>query len=118
MNDTEAISWIEQLAHEGALVWASCRPAMAGGGWAVRIIGPSGPDRMGHGATLGEALADALRGVEGVRSILKGGDRGGPTRESERAKLVAEVGECCRGADPMCAAGCLVEAALRQRLRA
>jgi len=23
-----------------------------------------------------------------------------PTRESERARLVAEVGECCRGADP------------------
>src|SRR5690606_41045519 len=82
MNDTEAISWIEQLAHEGALVWASCRPAMAGGGWAVRIIGPSGPDRMGHGATLGEALADALRGVEGVRSILKGGDRGGDRKST------------------------------------
>src|SRR5690606_2128526 len=39
-----------------------------------------------------------------------------PTRESERERLVAEVGECCRGADPLCAAGCLVEAALRQRL--
>ena len=54
--------------------------------------------------------------VEGVRSILKGGDGEWPTRESERARLVGEVGECCRGADPMCAAGCLVEAALRQRL--
>src|SRR5690606_22319081 len=54
--------------------------------------------------------------VEGVRLILKGGDRGRPTRESERARLVAEVGECCRGADPLCATGCLVEAALRQRL--
>src|SRR5690606_36824883 len=53
--------------------------------------------------------------VEGVRLILKGGDRGWPSRESERVRLVAEVGECCRGADPLCAAGCLVEAALRQR---
>ena len=118
MNDGEAIKRIEQLSHDGCLVWSSCRPAMAGGGWAVRVIGPIGPDRMGHGATLGEALADALRDVEGVRLIPEGGDSGRPTRESERAKLEAEVGECCRGADPMCAAGCLVEAALRQRLRA
>jgi len=64
MNDTEAISRIEQLAHEGSLVWASCRPAMAGGGWAVKIISPLGPDRSGHGPTLGEALADALKGIE------------------------------------------------------
>ena len=60
MNDVEAIKRIEQLSHDGCLVWASCRPAMAGGGWAVRIIGTIGPDRMGHGQTLGEALADAL----------------------------------------------------------
>lgn len=64
MNNTEAILRIEQLAHDGSLVWASCRPELAGGGWAVRIIGPLGPDRMGHGPTLGEALADALRGLE------------------------------------------------------
>src|SRR5690606_3652657 len=62
-----------------------------------------------------EDIGDGAK-VEGLRLILKSGDRGGPTRESERARLVAEVGECCRGADPMCAAGCLVEAALRQRL--
>src|SRR5690606_20685109 len=62
-----------------------------------------------------EDIGDGAK-VEGVRLILKGGDRGWPTRESERARLVAEVGECCRGADPLCAAGCLVEAALRQRL--
>jgi len=71
------------------------------------------------------ALAEILRreqeypwhvvGVELVEDI-GGGDRGLPTRESERARLVAEVGECCRGTDPLCAAGCLVEAALRQRL--
>lgn len=61
-----------------------------------------------------EDIGDGAK-VEGVRLILKGGDRGWPTRESERARLVAEVGECCRGADPLCAAGCLVEAALRQR---
>src|SRR5690606_8829731 len=54
--------------------------------------------------------------VEGAGLIPRGGDRGWPTRESERARLVAEVGECCRGADPLCAAGCLVAAALRQRL--
>lgn len=64
MSNTEAILRIEQLAHDGSLVWASCRPELAGGGWAVRIIGPIGPDRMGHGATLGDALADALRGLE------------------------------------------------------
>ena len=64
MNNIEAISLIEQLAQDGSLVWASCRPALAGGGWAVRIIGPIGPDRSGHGPTLGEALADALRGIE------------------------------------------------------
>ena len=64
MSNTEAILRIEQLAQDGSLVWASCRPAMAGGGWAVRIIGPIGPDRMGHGPTLGDALADALRGID------------------------------------------------------
>jgi hypothetical protein len=37
------------------------------------------------------------------------------TRESERAALVAEVGECCHGADPLCADGCLVESALAKR---
>lgn len=62
-----------------------------------------------------EDIGDGAK-VEGVRLILKGGGRGWPTRESERARLVGEVGECCRGADPLCAAGCLVEAALRQRL--
>lgn len=62
-----------------------------------------------------EDIGDGAK-VEGARLILKGGDRGWPTRESERAMLVAEVGECCRGADPLCAAGCLVEAALRRRL--
>src|SRR5690606_25128479 len=61
-----------------------------------------------------EDIGDGAK-VEGVRLILKGGDRGWPTRESLRARLVAEVGECCRGADPLCAAECLVEAALRQR---
>lgn len=64
MNDTEAIQRIKQLSHDGCLVWTSCRPQLAGGGWAVKIIGPIGPDRMGHGPTLGEALADALRGIE------------------------------------------------------
>lgn len=64
MNNTEAISRIEQLAQDGSLVWASCRPAMTGGGWAVKIISPLGLDRMGRGPTLGEALADALRGLE------------------------------------------------------
>jgi len=58
------------------------------------------------GVELVEDIGDGAK-VEGV---------GGPTRESERARLVGEVGECCRGADPMCAGGCLVEAALRQRL--
>src|SRR5690606_4438113 len=61
-----------------------------------------------------EDIGDGAK-VEGVRLILKGGDRGWPTRESERARLVAKVGECCRGADPLCAAGGLVEAALRQQ---
>lgn len=37
------------------------------------------------------------------------------TAETERAALAAQVGECCRGADPMCAAGCLVERALLKR---
>jgi len=64
MNDTEAILRIEQLAQDGSLVWASCRPKSIGGGWSVRIIGPIGPDRSGRGLTLGEALADALRGIE------------------------------------------------------
>src|SRR5690606_32919228 len=54
---------------------------------------------------------DAALDVLG-REDIGGGDRGWPTRESERARLVAEVGECCLGADPLCAAGCLVEAAL------
>jgi len=62
-----------------------------------------------------EDIGDGAK-VEGVRLILKGGDRGWPTRESERARLVGEVGGGCRGADPLCAAGCLVEAALKQRL--
>lgn len=61
-----------------------------------------------------EDIGDGAK-VEGVRLSLKGGDRGWPTRESERARLVAEVGECCLGADPLCAARCLVEVALRQR---
>ena len=78
MTTAEAISRMEQLAQDGSLVWASCRPKLAGGGWAVRIIGPIGPDRnpdlsgewrrchspVGHGPTLGEALADALKGLE------------------------------------------------------
>ena len=46
-----------------------------------------------------EDIGDGAK-VEGARLILKGGDRGWPTRESERARLVGEVGECCRGADP------------------
>ena len=67
MNDIEAIKKIERLSHDGCLVWASCRPKTIGGGWSVRIIGSIGPDRMGHGATLGDALADAIRGmVEGA----------------------------------------------------
>lgn len=67
------------------------------------------------GVELVEDIGDGAK-VEGVRLIPEGGDRGWPTRESERTRLVAEVGECCRGADPVCAAGCLVEAALRRRL--
>ena len=68
------------------------------------------------------SVASLVTVIESTRKALalldgeKGGDRGWPTRESVRARLVAEVGECCRGADPLCAAGCLVEAALRQRL--
>jgi hypothetical protein len=42
----------------------------------------------------------------------------GPTRESERARLVAEVGECCLGSDPLCSDGCLVEHALAKRREA
>lgn len=38
-----------------------------------------------------------------------------PSYENERALLVKEVGECCRGSDPFCAAGCLVEKAIRKR---
>jgi hypothetical protein len=38
-----------------------------------------------------------------------------PTRESVRAELVAAVGECCGGADPLCDAECLVVRAIRQR---
>ena len=38
-----------------------------------------------------------------------------PSRDSERAVLVTNVGECCRGTDPMCAGGCLVERALQKR---
>ena len=34
---------------------------------------------------------------------------------SERAALVAEVGDCCDGQDPFCAGGCLVERALKKR---
>lgn len=37
------------------------------------------------------------------------------TFESERAALVAEVGECCMGRDPLCAGGCLVQQAIRKR---
>lgn len=37
------------------------------------------------------------------------------TRESERAALVAEIGDCCKGADPLCAGRCLVEQAARKR---
>jgi len=65
------------------------------------------------------ALLDEIERLRRERDAaldVKGGDRGWPTRESARTRLVAEVGECCRGADPLCAAGCLVEAALRQRL--
>lgn len=39
----------------------------------------------------------------------------GATYESERAALVAEVGDCCKGSDPLCAGGCLVEKAIRKR---
>ena len=40
-----------------------------------------------------------------------------PTRDSERAALVAEVGECCMGSDPYCMGleGCLVVKALNKR---
>lgn len=38
------------------------------------------------------------------------------TREDERAALVGEIGDCCNGADPLCAGGCLVaEAATKRR---
>lgn len=37
------------------------------------------------------------------------------TRETVRAELVAEVGECCYGSDPLCSSECLVIAALRRR---
>lgn len=41
--------------------------------------------------------------------------RAAATFESERAALVAEVGECCMGRDPLCAGGCLVQQAIRKR---
>ena len=41
---------------------------------------------------------------------------GAATRDTERVIVLAEVGECCRGADPLCAGGCLVERALRKRV--
>jgi hypothetical protein len=37
------------------------------------------------------------------------------TIDTERARLVAEVGQCCEGADPYCVGGCLVQAAIRRR---
>ncbi len=41
------------------------------------------------------------------------------TAETVRAELIAQVGECCGGADPVCiGAGCRVEIALRKRASA
>lgn len=51
---------------------------------------------------------DALAKSDGQSSEIA-------TRDTERATLVAEVGDCCLGADPLCAAGCLVEKAIRKR---
>ena len=50
----------------------------------------------------------------GVDTVAEPADAA-PTRESERAALVKEVGDCCQGSDPLCAGGCLVEKAIRAR---
>lgn len=38
-----------------------------------------------------------------------------PTFASEEAALIAAVGQCCMGSNPYCAAGCLVEIAVKKR---
>lgn len=40
--------------------------------------------------------------------------RNAATRDTERDALVKQFGDCCMGADPFCAGGCLVEKAIRK----
>ena len=66
-------------------------------------------------------LEDMKAAAEGAREQIESARAAlvalpsAPTLASERAAVVAEVGECCAGSDPLCAAGCLVEQALRKR---
>ena len=67
-------------------------------------------------------VAKAMRiAGDDARTILAAKDEheaAPATYESERAAVIRDVGECCRGADPACAGGCLVERALRKRVAA
>lgn len=72
--------------------------------WPPYKAAPAGHTKQ---CLLGRALAEARALLAGSVPV--------PTRESERAALIAEVGDCCCGADPFCASGCLVEIALRKR---
>lgn len=71
------------------------------------------PDKAGwlEDARFFEAILTAL----GSSKPDSPNDQSGATYETERAALVSEVGECCRGSDPLCAGGCLVEKALRKK---
>lgn len=58
MTDAEALREIDAMAESGSLVWLTRRPRHMGGGYTVRVIRPTGPDRHGYGATLGDAVED------------------------------------------------------------
>lgn len=59
MLDDEALTKLKTLAENGRLVWVSFLPPHLGGGFTVQVIG-DGPDRIGHGETLGLAVENVL----------------------------------------------------------
>lgn len=60
--------------------------------------------------------ADHVKALEAIDEALAlTPSATGATYDTERAALVAEVGECCQGNDPLCTSGCLVEKALLKR---